>query len=191
MEKQNEIVKVRGAVRHTKNPFAEGLLTIKKGKSTIISGNTKKVLVDTNTGEIEGVALLHRYKTVDREQFVKLFVAEVSSLFDLSKSGLKVFGYILHIIPVNKDEIFIHMPDLVTYCGWTQYNTAYKGLGELMANKIIAMSAKHGHWFINPNILFNGDRIAFIKEYSIKHAKQEKTQLNAFNEDFNEQLSEE
>ena len=171
---------VRGAVKYRQNPFIDEVFKLSKGKTTLIAGSTKEILVDSETGETKGIGMLHRYKEVDKDHFVKIFVKEVSSLFDLSKSGLKAFGYILTIMPINKDEIFIHMPDLLSYCGWTSYASAYKGLGELMANKIIAMSEKHGHWFVNPNIIFNGDRIAFIKEYRLKQPIRQPRQLNAF-----------
>jgi hypothetical protein len=41
-------------------------------------------------------------------------------------------------------------------------------LAELIGNEIIAMSDKPNIWYINPSVIFNGDRIAFIKEYNLK-----------------------
>ena len=58
------------------------------------------------------------------------------------------------------------------FCGWAKTSQVYLGIGELMANKIIAQSVNPNLWYINPNVIFNGDRIAFIKEYSLKQTKK-------------------
>ncbi|CRL46938.1 hypothetical protein SGGMMB4_05910 (plasmid) [Sodalis glossinidius str. 'morsitans'] len=39
--------------------------------------------------------------------------------------------------------------------------TFRRGLVELEEAKIIAKALRKGHFFINPNFVFNGDRIAF------------------------------
>ena len=40
-------------------------------------------------------------------------------------------------------------------------NTFQKGLADLVKNKIIARHTRQGWYYINPNFIFNGDRIAF------------------------------
>ncbi len=168
-----KIIKISSVQKHETNPFVDGgMLIMKRGRTTIIAGSTSKVLVDVKTGESEGIALLHRYKEVDRDQFIKLYLGEVRSLFDLSKTGLKAFGFVLTCMRINDAEIYLNIPDMVKYCEWSTTAAAYRGIGELMANKIIAPSVKANLWFINPNIIFNGDRIAFIKEYRLKSNKQ-------------------
>jgi hypothetical protein len=168
-----KLIKIRDAERHKKNPFlSDEVLKLDTVKKTVIAGSTKKILVDTDTGEAEGMTMIHRYKEVDKTQFVKLFIQEVESLFDLSRSGLKVFGFVLQSMRINTDEIYISMPQLMAFCGYKQKNQAYKGLSELMANKIIAMSQNPNLWFVNPNIVFNGDRVAFVKEYRLSARKK-------------------
>jgi len=179
MEDKIEVksLKVSTGKKYNHNPFVSGgVLKIDKGKRQIIAGSTKKVLVDTDTGETEGIAMLHKYHEVDKTQFVKLFISEVSALFDLSKSGLKVFGYVLSALRINVDEVYIDIQELKKYCGYKQKNQVYKGLAELMSCKIIAMSNKSSIWYINPNIIFNGDRIVFAKEYRIKKSNEIPTQ---------------
>lgn len=164
-----DITKVSKAVKHKKNPFiGDSYLKIDRGNKSVIVGGTKQVLVNTENGETEGIALLHKYKQVDKTQFVKLFVNEVQALFDLTKTGLKVFGYVLQSMKINGDDIYIHIPELQEFCGYKTTKQVYKGLAELIANQIIAKSEKANIWYINPNVVFNGDRIAFIKEYRMK-----------------------
>lgn len=186
----NNSIKVSEATKYDKSPFLNSeVLTIDKGKKTIIAGSTKEVLINPETGEVTGAAILHKYKEVDKEQFVKLFIGEVSALFDLTKPGLKVFGYLLQALPINKGEVYIHIPDLIQYCNYSHKNQVYRGLGELIANKIIAMSNRPNVWFINPTIVFNGDRIAFVKEYRLKQSEPLPEQLKLGNFD-NEAIKE-
>jgi hypothetical protein len=164
--------KVKEVGKYKSNPFLEeGVLTIKRGKSTVIAGSTKKVMIDTETGEAEGLVLLHKYKEVDKDQFIKLYLGEIKSLFELSKTGLKAFGYVLSCMRINDAEIYLNMAQMTEFCQWKTTSQAYRGIGELIANKIIAQSVRSNLWYINPNVIFNGDRIAFIKEYRLKQTK--------------------
>ncbi|HUM53516.1 MAG TPA: hypothetical protein PK431_16980 [Chitinophagales bacterium] len=169
MENNSRFVKLRNAEKYSKNPFlTDEILKIDSGKKMIIAGSTKQVLVDTDSGQIDGITLLHKYKEVDRTQFVKLYVNEIQSLFDLSKTGLKVFGFVVNSMRINTDEIYISITKLMQYCGYRNKTQVYKGLAELIGNKIIAMSEDTNLWYVNPNVVFNGDRIAFVKEYRLK-----------------------
>jgi hypothetical protein len=72
---------------------------------------------------------------------------------------------------MNEAQIYLNIHKLVEYAEWTNTTQAYKGLGELIANSIIAPSCQPNIWFINPNVIFNGDRIAFIREFRMKEKK--------------------
>jgi hypothetical protein len=172
-------IKVSEAIKHNHNPFLDhNVITIDKGRKSLIIGSTKDVLVNVETSEIQAVTMLHKYKEVDKEEFVKFYKSEISSLFDLTKPGLKVFGYLLNKLPQNDCEVYLYMPELMEYCGYRQKNLVYKGLSELIGANIIAMSYKSNIWYINPKIIFNGDRIAFVKEYRISN-KPKALQLKA------------
>ncbi|WP_431190088.1 hypothetical protein, partial [Collinsella aerofaciens] len=75
-------------------------------------------------------------------------------------------------------------PDVHQFVGWpkndmiifdrrkcleyTQYKSdkaIYKGLAELVQSEIIARGPNEYNWFINPLIVFNGDRVSFTKTY--------------------------
>lgn len=172
---------VSNATKYETNPFIEeDTLVINKGKQQIIAGSANRVLVNPDTGETEGIAILHKFKEVDKEQFVKIYVDEIKALFDLSKSGLKVLGYFLQAMRINTDEIYLSIPKLMKYCNYSYKAQAYKGLAELLSNKIIAMSRDTNIWFINPHIIFNGDRIAFVKQYKLKAKPELPTQTEMF-----------
>ena len=175
VKKMEKIIRLSESKKYTVNPFIEnGVLKIDRGKKTIIAGGTKDVMVDSETGDITGMAMLHKYKEVDKNQFIKIYIDEVKSLFDLSKTGIRAFNYVLSCMLINKDEIYLNIHRLVEYAEWSNTTQAYKGLGELIANKIIAPSVEPNIWFINPNVIFNGDRIAFVREYRVKQKKDTK-----------------
>lgn len=180
----SDIIKVSDAPKHLVSPFMDGgMLKIDSHKKTIITGKASEVIIDPETGDLKGQAVMHRYKEVDKTQFVKLFIGEVSALFDLSKAGLKVFGFVLNQLPINKGEVYIHIPDLMEWCSYKTKKQAYKGLGELLHNNIIAMSNRPSVWYINPAVVFNGDRISFIKEYRLKNPEPQPKQLNMYEEE--------
>ena len=166
-----EYLKIREIEKHKQNPFVDTLV-IKKGKSTVIAGSTNKIMVDNDTGEVEGITLVHRYKEVDKENFIKLYLGEVRNLFELSRTGIKAFTYVLSCLRINDDEIYINIAEMCTYCDWTTTTQAYRGLGELIHNKIIAPSKRTNIWFINPHVIFNGNRIAFVKEYKLNKTEK-------------------
>ncbi|MDK7255130.1 hypothetical protein QP437_09695, partial [Haemophilus sp. UMB1048] len=59
----------------------------------------------------------------------------------------------------------------------------YRGLKELLEKKMIAKSVKKYIFYINPAIVFNGDRARFVKEIRIKEEeKQREADLKSINE---------
>lgn len=174
-----EISKVSQAPKHKVNPFLDQdeVIRVNSGKKKAIIGQSKShAIANLDTGEISGSMVMMEERTVDKEQFVKLFTSEIRALFDLSKSGIKVFGYIVENLKPGDDKIYIYLPHLMEYCNYKAKNRAYVGLGELVKSNILAASEMPNFWYVNPKIVFNGDRIAFIKAYRIKEKKYK--QLN-------------
>ncbi|MUG78605.1 hypothetical protein [Commensalibacter melissae] len=50
--------------------------------------------------------------------------------------------------------------------------TLRRGLRELVKAKIIANTKKQGNFYINPNFIFNGDRVRFITDIKRKLVKE-------------------
>ena len=149
---QTEVKKSRrGLPRHTKNPF----------------------LNDTS---------LHTKTGVDKTQFVKLYVDGVSAIEGLSSSGKKVFKILYLAIRDNKDTDTILMSfDIVDQDIVKISRTTYfKGMKELADKKFIAETMIQNYYFINPDYMFNGDRLTFMKTYYLKD-KKTKTKENKIN----------
>jgi len=173
--------------RYETNPFLQQMTIPVKDKRVQISrlGRDDNVLVNQNTGEILGTHVT-TFKRVDSEQFVKLFTANIGLTFDLSSSGIKAFNVLLWAVQnqaLAKDQVLLDsmmLDDFLKDYGNLKlsYTTLKRGINELEKAQIIAKTMRKGFYFINPNFVFNGDRIAFTTLIERKQQDQpEQTDL--------------
>lgn len=144
-------------------------------------GHEENILVNQNTGEIKGTHVT-TYKKVDSDAFVKLFTSNIALTFDLKAAGIKAFGVLVWILQekgISKDltplDRFVLEDFLKCHDKKLSLPTFARGLAELENAKIIAKHLRQGWYFINPNFIFNGDRIAFttlIERNRIKEEQQ-------------------
>jgi len=119
------------------------------------------------TGEInheEGGHYIYSKREVDPTEFIKVYTAGISAMYNLTKSGLKAFHYCTTRLIPDSDKIYIYIPDMAEFCGWKSKKQAYVGLKELIRAGIIAPSFHPGIWFINPQVIFNGNRLVLVRE---------------------------
>lgn len=142
-----------------------------KGRQVKLSrlGKDDHILVNQSTGVIQGTHLT-TYRQVDGEQFVKLFTANIALTFDLSAAGIKAFNVLAWVVQhnaISKDEVIL---DTLMVNDFLEAQskplrlsiaTFKRGLNELEKAQIIAKTMRKSVYFINPNFVFNGDRIAF------------------------------
>lgn len=157
--------------RYKTNPFLENMIVPVKGRQVQISrlGKDNNILLNQSTGEIFGTHV-STYRPVDGEQFIKLFTANIGLTFELSSAGIKAFGVLLWVVQnraLAKDEVDLDAPVLDEFMQAQTQNlklsipTFLRGLAELVKAQIIAKTIRRGRYFINPNFVFNGDRVAF------------------------------
>lgn len=165
---------MRKIIRHKTNPFVEGMVVKKRSKAIQLSrlGKDSNVLVNQDTGENLGTHVT-THRTVDGEQFVKLFAANIALTFDLKSAGIKSFSVLMWAVQhkaISKDEIYMDRFCLDDFLEWHKDSdrplklslaTFTRGISELEAAHILAKTLRKGRYFINPNFVFNGDRIAF------------------------------
>lgn len=170
----------RNEVKFERNPFvfedtekATLKLEIPTKTKKKIVGNSDLGVVNVHTGEVEGGNFLWTNKTVDDEQFAKIYIKEISSLYDLTKTGFRALSFILSKLEPNKDLVYVYYPDMQEYCGWTIRKTCNSGLKELLTAKIIAPSLQPGFWFINPHVVFNGNRLTLVTNYTRKGTNEQ------------------
>lgn len=161
-------------VRHENNPFLPDMhLTIKNRRVQVSPmGKDNNVLMNRDTGELFGTHVT-TFKPVDGAQFIKLFTANIGLTFDLTSAGIKAFTVLMWTVQhraIGKDQVILDMLTLADFVKFHQddnkplrlsESTFKRGLTELSKAQIIAKTLRQGMYWINPNFVFNGDRIAF------------------------------
>lgn len=169
--------------RYSESPFLEGLIVKTRSKTEHIAAG-RKAVVDMHTGELEDIAELRKVTTVDNEKFVKLFAAQLSVFFSLSKASMRLMEPMLDAVAdhrvKNTDQIFFIYPDVRKYYQRLGQQppseaTFYRAIAEMVTESFIAPSDRgRGWYFFNPAIFFNGDRVKFTTEIRRQKSKQEK-----------------
>jgi len=173
-DEQHKTEDKKSGERYETNPFLIDMIVPIKGRQVKLSklGSDDNVLINQQTGEMLGTHVT-TYKRVDGEQFVKLFTANIALTFDLSAAGIKTFSVLMWVVQKNalsKDEVDLDVITLESFLTYHKDNepplklspaTFRRGLNELEKAQIIAKTLRRGRYFINPNFVFNGDRIAF------------------------------
>ncbi|EOW5564142.1 replication/maintenance protein RepL [Escherichia coli O152:H2] len=167
----------RGLPRHIKNPFLNDTnIHTKTGIRRITTGKDRLAVVNENTGEQVGHGGFFQSMEVDKTQFVKLYVDGVSAIEGLSSSGKKVFKILYLAIRDNKDtdtDTILMSFDIVDQeIVKISRTTYFKGMKELADKKFIAETMIQNYYFINPDYMFNGDRLTFMKTYYLKGKKK-------------------
>lgn len=153
-------------VKKKTNPFMEGFVinTTKKTTDSIAVSE----LTDAEGNKVGAELKVRTY--VDEEKFVKVMASCFSSAFELGSAGQKMLWLLLDVVSngFRKDVVYMTHKQTVTIgnkpikLGRTTY---YKGLNELKDAGFIAEAEGPGLYFINPAMIFNGDRIRFVQEW--------------------------
>jgi len=166
---EQAIKKSKRGERYEHNPFiGSAVANTKQGVKRISNKDGNRMMVvSENTGEIVAPAGFWHAQEVDKTQFVKLYVNGVKEFKNLTGAGTKVFEILYLRVQENigKDQIWLTFPNIdqkVTPMGET---TFYRGMKELLDKGFVAESFTPGLYFLNPDFMWNGDRLAFVKEY--------------------------
>ena len=166
----------RGVERYAKNPFVQTAANATKSGVRRITNNAKggeMMVMSPSTGEIFGPAGFWQAQEVDRTTFVKLYINGVRALKELTSAGTKVFEllYVRVQSAIGKDQIWLTHPSIDQAVTPISEATFYRGMKEFLVKKFIAESTTPGLYFLNPDYIWNGDRLAFVKEYRVKGSK--------------------
>lgn len=154
------------------NPFLKQAIEQIQGhvikRSQMSTGSTKKAIlqaVNPDTGEPVGYTSFVRQIEVDDDKFTKIYSSHLQAFFDLSKTGMRVLAYVMTCMRISRDTILFDIDEAMNYTGYKAHRSVYDGLAELLKAKIIARGKKDNIYYINPMIIFNGNRINFIEQY--------------------------
>lgn len=167
-----EIKTRRGMTVYKKNPFVGS--GIVKSKTRRLTNKKGDMMVVGETGEIVAPAAgFWQAQEVDAAKFVKLYVNGVRAFTELTNAGTKVFELLYLEVQKNigKDRVYLSFSALDESAKLSQA-TFTRGMKELVEKKFVAPTEAIAWYWLNPDFLWNGDRLAFVKEYRKKSSAQ-------------------
>lgn len=182
-EGKGTITGVRTAPTFLENPFITGAITEIKGKKKHYNIASKSsVMVDSDTGEVTGTVEHRIVKYVDDSKFIKVYQSGVIAQFDLGSAGGKVFRFLFDTVQKNPntDRLYLFFMDALEEPWNISKSVFFRGMTELLEKEFIARSRNPNMFYLNPNMIWNGDRFAFVTEY-VKKKNFEK--MKSSNED--------
>jgi len=165
------VTKIRELEVYQENPFIESV-GYERTKKTEVLYTGDKAVVNVKTGEIdddEQIAVA-RIKYVDSDQFVKLYVRYIHVFFELGQPAQKVARFVLEQVgrrALGKGEVLLSFNEYAAfYRGQKGVSrpTFMRGMQELASKNLIAKSPNPSIWWINPSMIFNGDRARFVTD---------------------------
>lgn len=143
----------------------------KIGTRRIMNKAGDRCMIVSEAGEVVAPAGFHEIIECDRTQFIKVYTGGVAALNDLSAAGARVFRKVYDFILKNPgtDQVVLHHKTVKSI----PKTTFERGLTELLNREILYRSSVAGVYYLNVNYVFNGDRLALIKEYRLKSAIEE------------------
>jgi hypothetical protein len=166
-----------GVAIHNSNPSVMPVGHITKPSRRKIGTDQKGLVIDGH-GEIlgAGVAVSYEFEEVDKERFVKLYLAGLKQAVGLSKAGLAVFQIVYDQLRNKKENDMVYM---VAAGSGLSRPTYHRGLRELLEREFLYRSPNPTGFWVNIKYMFNGNRIAFVKGYQIQGTRTA-NQLNLF-----------
>jgi hypothetical protein len=157
---------------HSENPSIMPSNSIAKVRSRVV-GREQGILFDGESGDLIGprTALIYEHEEVDAERFVKLYLAGFKQAAGLSKPAMEVFELVYHQLQDKKDSDQVLLSQTASGMSASAFS---RGIRELMDRSFIFRSPYASLYWVNIRYIFNGDRLAFVKSYSLQKGKRPK-----------------
>lgn len=127
---------------------------------TVFSTNTENkgasIIRTTTEILVEEQKKISIYKTGNNNQYTAF-------IFSFNRYARDIYLYIQCNIGEDQDTIQLNQEKICEATGMGR-NSYYEGIEDLKGNSIIAPFKRNEYW-INPFILFRGDRLSYYKEY--------------------------
>lgn len=168
------------------NPFCfETEIKIETRKRNLTVSRGTELIERKDTSKTYFANIVHTQE-VDKEEFIKLYTSQIKAYFDLTKTAYKVFFIFLRIYQdaIGKDHFYLSCKKAMSLAEKIDHfilseSIFYRGIKELIEKRIIAKTNEKNWYFINPAIVFNGDRARFVSEIIKKKETMEDQPENA------------
>jgi hypothetical protein len=145
-----------------------------------VPGGRASVIVDGSTGEMKGMGGLSIWwqEEVDPEKFVKLFLDGIRGAAELTKTGLKAFELVYYQMQTNPNSDKIELSSYMAKERGLNERTFRRGVRELLEKQFIFRSPVDGVYWTNIRMMFNGNRLNFIKTYYLRNTTATQGELD-------------
>ena len=177
MEKNKKALTLSDFEKNKENPFLKEAIEqiqsniVKRYKNTSRTSKNAILQAVNSDGELVGHTSFVQQIELDDQQFTKIYLSGFSAFHNLKNQGIRVFGYIMTKLTPKQDMFIFLKDECLEHTGYKSEKSIFIGLGSLVENNIIARGPADNLYFINPMVIFNGDRVSFTKTY----VKKQKT----------------
>lgn len=84
---------------------------------------------------------------------------------NLSMTGKRIVKFIFDYIGIRNNNVILTTECCMKACGFKNRKSVRDGIIELLDKNILTRSSAKYQYWVNPIVMFNGDRIEFIREY--------------------------
>lgn len=130
-------------------------------------GNARVELERTQNNIGARLALTQK---VDRETFIKVFRDSLQYIAKLSRTAQAILWYVMDNLPKDKGYIIIDNSTVMEFCDFKTRKSVRDGVIELLEKNILTKSTINKKFWVNPLVMFNGNRITYAKEYILDDA---------------------
>ena len=162
---------------NSSNPFTKEVIEV--ALENTVKGRVKRRERVINIGvkpEVEELEInpgiyFKETEFVDRASYTKVYHNYLKLSMGIGESAAKLYELIPRMIPKDADEIYI---DAGTACHYLDCSkrTYHRAMRELLKARLLMKGTRINRYFIHPLLMFNGDRVTYIKNWII--ADQEK-----------------
>jgi hypothetical protein len=140
---------------YEENPFEVYGVTTKQ-----VTKKGEELTLTMPSGREMGLKKLPSSKVVvhDPAQYIKLFKASLLAIANLDKRGVILLMFIADIIKPKADYVFLKQTEASAFHQSLSGSSFYTAISNLLKYGVMVRSDIRDKYFINPNIIFNGDR---------------------------------
>lgn len=147
----------------------------------VLSFGDARVDLDRNHKNVTArIALTQR---VDRETFIKVFKDSLKYIAQLSRTAQAVLWYIMDNLPKDKSYVVIDNRTVMEFCRFKTRKSVREGVLELLDKDFLTRTTVPKKFWVNPLIIFNGNRITYANEYILDEADDDSECLRCSEED--------
>lgn len=152
------------------NPFLAGMVVETKKKTGALIEVSTVYDEDGTAHETEIVE--RRY--VDKAAFIKIMQLAYFHAYGLSTSGQKLFWLLVEEVMANpgRDTVYLSYRKVFTVGNGEvtlPKSTFFDGVKALLKAGFIAKQEQKGFYWLNPSMLWNGDRVKLVQEFVLKN----------------------